>query len=103
MFRVKRDDQVMILSGKDKQKRGKVLRIFPERGRATVEGLNLIKRHIRRSQSNPQGAIISRESPLPLDRLLPVCPRCNRGVRVGFKVLADGTKSRICRQCQESF
>ena len=103
MFRIKRDDQVMVLSGKDRGKKGKVLRIAPEVGRVTVEGMNLVKKHVKRSQLNPQGAIISRENPLPLDRVVPVCPRCNRGVRVGFKILSDGTKSRICRRCEESF
>jgi len=103
MFRIKRNDQVTVLAGKDRGKRGKVLRILPEASRATVEGLNLVKRHIRRSQANPQGAIVSREIPVSLARLMPVCPRCNRGVRVGFKVLSDGTKARFCRKCQESF
>ena len=103
MFRVKKNDQVMVLSGKNRGKKGKVLRVFPEAGRVTVEGLNLVKRHTRRSQANPQGAIVSKEAPLPLDRVVPVCPKCSRGARVGFKALADGTKSRICRHCQESF
>ncbi len=103
MFRVKRNDQVMVISGKDQGKKGKVLRVFPENSRLTVEGLNLVKKHLRRSQQNPQGAILSREAPLPLDRVMPVCPRCNRAVRVGFKLLSDGTKSRICRRCEESF
>ena len=103
MFRVKRDDQVMVLSGKDRGKKGKVLRVFPAESRLTVEGLNLVKRHVKRSQANPQGAIISRECPLPMDRVMPVCPRCNQAVRVGSKMLPDGTKNRICRRCQESF
>ena len=103
MFRVRRNDQAMVISGKDRGKKGKVLRIFPERGRVTLEGLNVVKKHVKKSQANPQGAILSKESPLPLDRVMPVCPRCNRGVRVGFKLLADGTKTRICRQCEEAF
>jgi large subunit ribosomal protein L24 len=103
MARIKRDDQVMILGGKNRGKKGKVLHVIPASGRVVVEGLNLIKKHVRRSQENPQGAIISRESPLPLDRVQPICPRCNRGVRVGFKVLGDGSKTRICRRCEESF
>ncbi len=102
-MRVKRNDQVMVISGKDRGKKGKLLAVFGPRATATVEGLNLVKKHLKRSQANPQGAILSKESPIPLDRLLPVCPRCNRGVRVGFKVLPDGTKSRICRRCEESF
>ncbi len=103
MFRVKSNDQVIVQSGKDRGKRGKVLHVFPREARVVVEGMNLVKRHIRKSQNNPQGAILSKESRLPLDRVLPICPRCNRGVRVGFKVQADGSKTRICRRCEESF
>ncbi len=103
MFRVKRNDQVVVISGRDRGKKGKVLHMSPEARRGIVEGLNLVKRHLRKSQANPQGAILSKEAPLPLDRLMPVCPRCNRGVRVGLKVLSDGTRARICRKCEESF
>ncbi len=103
MFRVKSNDQVIVQSGKDRGKRGKGLHVFPREARVVVEGMNLVKRHIRKSQNNPQGAILSKESRLPLDRVLPICPRCNRGVRVGFKVQADGSKTRICRRCEESF
>lgn len=103
MFRVKRDDQVLVISGKDRGKRGKVRRVFPVDGRVVVEGLNLVKRHLRRSEQNPQGAILSRESRLPADRVMPVCPKCNRGVRVGFKLLQDGSKQRTCRRCGEGF
>jgi len=62
-----------------------------------------VKKSVRRSEANPQGAILSKESRLPLDRVMPVCPRCNRGVRVGFKVGADGSRTRICRKCGEGF
>lgn len=103
MFRIKANDSVVVLSGKNRKKRGKVLKLLLEKSTATVEGLNLVKRHLRRSQNNPQGAILSRESPMALDRLQPICPRCNRGVRVGFKVEADGSKARVCRRCQEAF
>ena len=103
MFRVKRNDQVMVISGKDQGKKGKILRVFSGEAKVTVEGLNLVKKHLRRSQANPQGAILSRESPLAVDRVMPICPRCNRPVRVGFKRLSDGTKARICRRCEENF
>lgn len=103
MFRVKRDDQVQVISGRDRGKRGKVRRVFPADARVVVEGLNVVKRHLRKSEANPQGAILSRESRLPLDRVLPVCPKCNRGVRVGFELQKDGDKVRICRRCKESF
>ena len=103
MFRVKRNDQVVVISGRDRGKKGKVLHLYPQRSVGVVEGLNVVKKHLRKSQANPQGAILTKEAPLPLDRLMPVCPRCNRGVRVGLKVLSDGTRARICRQCEESF
>lgn len=103
MARLRRNDTAEVISGKDRGKRGKVLSVRPATGRAVVEGLNLVKKHLRKSQENPQGAVISRESPLPLDRVLPVCPKCDRGVRVGFKRLADGSKSRVCRRCEEPF
>lgn len=103
MFRVKRDDQVLVISGKDRGKRGKIRRVFPEDGKVVVEGVNLVKRHLRRSEQNPQGAILSRESRLPMDRVVPICPKCNRGVRVGFKILQDGSKQRTCRRCGEGF
>ena len=103
MFRVKRDDQVQVISGKDRGKRGKVRRLFPVDQKVVVEGLNLVKKSTRKSEANPQGAIVSKESRLPLDRVMPVCPRCNKGVRVGFKVAQDGSKARICRKCGEGF
>ena len=103
MFRVKRDDQVLVISGKDRGKRGKIRRVFPEDGRVIVEGMNLVKKHMRRSEQNPQGAILSKESRLPMDRVLPVCPKCNRRVHVGFKLLQDGSKQRTCRRCGEGF
>ena len=103
MFRVKKDDQVMVIAGRDRGKKGKVRQIFPVDSKVVVEGLNMVKKSTRRSEANPQGAIIAKESRLPLDRVMPVCPRCNRGVRVGFKVAADGSRTRICRKCGEGF
>ena len=103
MFRVKRDDQVMVIAGRDRGKKGKVRQIFPADSKVVVEGLNMVKKSVRRSEANPQGAILSKESRLPLDRVMPVCPRCNRGVRVGFKVGTDGSRTRICRRCGDGF
>lgn len=103
MFRVKRDDQVVVISGKDRGKRGKVRRLFPADEKVVVEGLNLVKKSTRRSEANPQGMIVSKESRLPLDRVMPVCPKCNRGVRVGFRQAPDGSKTRNCRACGEGF
>ena len=103
MARVKRDDQVQVIAGKDRGKRGKVRRIIPAEGRVVVEGINVVKKAMRRTEANPQGGLLTRELPLPLDRVMPVCPRCNRGVRIGFKLAADGSKGRVCRRCGEDF
>jgi len=101
MAKIKKGDTVAVLSGKDKGKSGKVLRVWPEEGQALVERLNLMKNFERRSQQNPAGGVIERESPLPLAKLAIFCPQCHRPSRVGWAVTADGTKQRICRRCKD--
>lgn len=101
MARVKKGDAVYVLSGKDRGKTGKVLRVFPERDQALVERINLAKHFERRSQQNPAGGVIERESPMALSKLAPVCPRCGKPTRVGWRLSAQGDKQRICRRCQE--
>jgi len=102
MGRLKKGDTVAVLGGRDRGKRGKILRVMPERGTALVERLNLVKHFERRTQQNQAGGIIEREAPLALGKLAVVCPRCDRPVRVGFTVAPDGTKQRICRRCREA-
>ncbi len=102
MERIRKNDTVKVLSGRDRGKAGKVLRVFREEGRAIVEGVNMVKKHMRRSQQNPQGGIVAQELPLHLSKLQPVCPRCNRPVRVAFPVLKDGSRNRVCTRCQEA-
>lgn len=101
MERIRRNDQVKILSGKDRGKSGKVLQVLRAEGRAIVEGVNLVKRHVRRTQQQPQGGIVARELPLHLSKLQPICSRCNRPVRVAFALLKDGSRSRVCGRCKE--
>ena len=100
-MRVKKGDTVAVLSGRDKGKNGKILRVFSTAGVAVVERINLVKHFERKSQQNPAGGIVEREAPLPLAVLAPLCPRCNRGVRTGWSVAADGSKQRICRRCKD--
>ncbi len=102
MARIRKGDTVVVLSGKDRGKSGKVLQVWPERGRALVERVNLLKHFERRSQQNPSGGVIEREHPLALAKLAAQCPRCRRGVRTGWTAAADGTKQRICRTCKET-
>ena len=101
MSKIKKNDTVKILTGKDKGKTGKVLTVSPETGRALVQGLNLVKKHARRTKDDQQGGIIQKESPLHISNLMVVCQKCNKPTRVSFSMLSDGTKTRICRKCKE--
>jgi large subunit ribosomal protein L24 len=102
MQKIKKGDIVQAVKGKDKGKKGKVLNVFLGTGRALVEGLNLAKKHKRQSSQDQKGGIISIEMPISLSNIALVCKSCNRPVRVGFTILKDGTKSRICRSCKEA-
>jgi len=101
MSKIRKDDTVMVLAGKDRGKTGKVLRIFPERERAIVEGVNFVKKHMRRTREDQQGGVIQRESTINISNLAIFCKGCNRAARIGVTLLADGTKSRYCKKCNE--
>ena len=101
MFKLKIGDIVQVSKGKDKGKKGKVLRILEPQQRAVVEGINMLKHFRRRTQQDQQGGIVSVESPIAIANIMVVCKGCNRSTRVGFKLLPDGTKSRICKSCKE--
>ena len=101
MLKIKRNDIVQVISGKDINKKGKVLRLFPNYNRAIVEGINLVKKHKRRTQQDQQAGISQVPSSIHLSNLMPICKNCNKPTRVGFIILADGTKSRICKKCKE--
>jgi large subunit ribosomal protein L24 len=96
---IRRDDIVEVIAGDDTGMRAKVLRVDPGKGRAIVEGVNRVYRHLRRSRKNPQGGRLEIEAPVHISNLLKVCSKCNKGVRVGFRTDADGSKHRICRKC----
>lgn len=99
---IKRTDQVFVLTGKDRGKTGKVLRVFRDSNRVIVEGLNFVNKHAR---ANPQrsikGGILPKESPIHASNLMVVCKRCNERTRVGYSHMQDGRKVRICRNCDE--
>ena len=99
---VKRGDLVGVIAGRERGKRGKVLRVLPVDGRVLVEKLNMMKKHQRPTQKLRQGGIIEREGPLALSNVLPICGRCDKPSRTGVKMLADGRKSRVCKRCGES-
>ena len=99
---IKRDDMVEVISGNEKGKRGKVLRVLKDKDRAVVEKINLVRRHKRADQAS-KGGIIDLEAPLHVSNLAPVCEKCDRPVRVGFKFLEDEKKVRACKRCGEVF
>ena len=100
-MRVRREDTVQVIAGKDKGKRGKVQRVFPKENRVVVEGANIIKRHVRPRPNVRQAGIVQREAPFHASRVMLVCKHCNHPVRVGHKFLEDGKKVRVCRSCKE--
>ena len=100
MLKLKKGDTVAVMAGKDRGKRGKVLQLLPERGRALVERINLMKHFERKSNQNQQGGIVEREVPVAVAKLAVVCPRCNKPTRIGIRV-TDNTRQRICKRCQE--
>ncbi len=102
--RVKKNDEVMVLTGRDRGVKGKVLRVFPSDGTAIVERVNLIKRHTRPNPSKQiQGGILEREAPIPLTKLKVVCGECGKPTRLGRKRLEDGSGVRVCKQCGATF
>jgi len=98
--RIRRDDEVIVIAGKDKGVRGKVIRTLPREGRVLVAKVNMIKRHTRPTP-NSAGGIIEREAPIAISNVQYYCPKCKTGVRLGAKLLEDGRKVRVCRKCGE--
>ena len=98
---IRRNDNVVVTAGKDRGKRGRVLKVLPEKNRLVVEGVNFISRHTRPNPSkNVKGGIMKREAPLAASNVQIVCPECNARTRLGHRTLGDGRKVRICRKCE---
>lgn len=97
---VKTGDTVIVLSGKDKGKQGKIIQALPQKGQVIVEEVNKVKRHTKPSLKVPQGGIISKEMPLNVCKVMLICPACNKPTRIAHKSL-DGKNMRICKKCGE--
>ncbi len=97
---VKKGDKVLISTGKDKGKKGKILRVFPRKERVLIEGLNLIKKNTRPTQKNPQGGIIERESSIHVSNVQLVCSSCGAVTRVGKHETNKG-RIRVCKKCKQ--
>jgi len=104
-FKIKRNDLVQVLRGKDRNRRGRVLRVIPDAGRIVVEGVNIVKKHVRARPGLRQAGIIELEAPIPIAKVMLVCPKCNRPTRVGFRFLQEAAgkprKVRYCKKCGE--
>lgn len=97
---VRKDDRVLVIAGKEKGKKGKVLKTVPEKGAVIVEGLNLIKRHTRPSQKNPQGGVVMREAPIRAANVQLICPSCGEASRVRRVRTQEGL-IRYCKRCDQ--
>jgi large subunit ribosomal protein L24 len=98
---LRKNDNVVVTTGKDRGKRGRVVRVVADKNRLLVEGVNIIKRHTKANpQRNVKGGLVEREAPLHASNVQLVCPECGKPTRIGRKVLGDGRKVRICRKCE---
>ena len=100
-MKIRKNDTVLVIAGKDRGKTGKVRFAYPKDGRVLVEGINFIKRHTRARAQVRQAGIIEREAPIAVSNLMLMCSQCNKPARVGFRFLEDGKKVRVCRACGE--
>ena len=100
-MKIRKNDTVLVIAGKDRGKKGKVRFAYPEEQRILVEGINFIKRHTRARKQVRQAGIIEREAPINVSDVMLLCNRCNHPARVGYHFLEDGRKVRICRSCGE--
>ena len=97
---VRKNDNVLVVTGKDRGKRGRVLKVLPARNRLVIEGVNFIKRHTRPNpQRNIKGGVVEREGSVHASNVQLICPECGAPARIGRQILGDGRKIRICRKC----
>jgi large subunit ribosomal protein L24 len=101
-LRIKKGDTVMVITGKDNNKTGKILRIFSKKERVVIEGLNLIKKHTR-ARGNQPGGIEEKEAAVHISNVMLFCPKCSKPVRIKKAILENGEKVRVCVKCGEAF
>lgn len=98
---IRRGDEVVVIAGKDRGKRGEVTRVLPEANRVVIDGVNIVKRHLRRQPNSLQAGIIDMPAPLNRSNVMLVCPNCHRPTREARTVLGDGSHVRVCKHCDE--
>jgi large subunit ribosomal protein L24 len=99
---IRKNDSVMVISGKERGKTGKVLRVNPEEDAVIIERINVVKRHTKPRGPQQAGGIIEKEASIPASNIMIMCDKCNAPVRIGQKILGDGNKVRVCRRCGEA-
>jgi large subunit ribosomal protein L24 len=105
MNRIKKDDTVRVISGKDAGKEGRVVHVYPKRERVMVEGVNRVTKHRRQQRTRTgaqEGGMVHEEAPIHLSNVMPVCPSCGKATRVGARVVG-GKRTRVCRKCDAEF
>ncbi len=102
MLKIRKNDTVQVIKGKDKGKKGRVLEVLTDINKILVEGVNLAKKHKKQTRQDQAGGIISIECPLSIGNVMLLCKNCQKPVRVGFSMLKDKTKARICKNCKET-
>jgi large subunit ribosomal protein L24 len=101
MSKIRKNDEVLVLVGRDRGKKGKVLIAAPDKDRLIVEGINMIKRHMRPTRTVRQAGIVEKEAPIHVSDVQLICKKCNKPARVGFRSLEGGSKVRVCKKCHE--
>ena len=99
---VRKDDTVIVLAGKDKGKKGKVMSTIPDGGKVVVDGINMVSRHTKPKKQGQEGGILQKEAPIYACKVMRVCPKCGKPTRPAHQILADGTKVRLCKKCGET-
>ena len=99
---VKRGDNVMVIAGKDKGKEGKIVTAIPEKGKVVVEGVAIAKKHQKARMQGQESGIIHMETPIDASNVMRICPSCGKPARTGVRILADGSKLRYCKKCNET-
>lgn len=98
---IKKNDTVVVITGREKGKRGRVLIVYPSKDRLLIEKINMIKRHMKPTKKYAQGGIIEKEAPIHISNVMLLCPKCSKLTRIGNTALQDGRKVRVCKKCRE--
>jgi len=99
---IRKNDNIIVIAGKEKGKKGRVLAVYPDKGRVIVEKLNIIKKHQRPTQKQKQGGIVDKEAPIHVSNIMLLCGRCDKPTRVSYNILETGKRVRMCKKCGEA-